>query len=72
MNKTQMIGKIFFMERHLQNMMLPSMLEQGTMIDNSGWSTFYMCKSYAEDPNHEIIGVIDADGCVFTHMITHD
>ena len=36
MNKTQIIGKIFFMERHLQNMVLPSMLEQGTMIDNSG------------------------------------
>ena len=34
--------------------------------DRQQWSTFYMDK-YA-DPNHEIIGVIDADGCLFTHM----
>ena len=34
--------------------------------DRQQWSTFYMDK-YAEN-NHEIIGVIDADGCFYTHM----
>jgi len=34
--------------------------------DRQQWSTFYMDK-YA-DPNHEIIRVIDGDGCFYTHM----
>jgi hypothetical protein len=34
--------------------------------DRQQWSTFYMDK-YA-DPNHEIVGAIDADGTFFTHM----
>eukprot|EP00957_Ditylum_brightwellii_P057715 4376228-Ditylum_brightwellii.AAC.1 len=34
--------------------------------DRQQWSTFYMDK-YA-DPNHEIIGVIDADGCFLNYV----